>query len=170
MHILAIVLGLVLLVLGRRLFWLFVAVVGFLLGVEFAGVLLADHPKWVVLLVGLGTGLLGALLAVLAERVAFALGGFYAGAYLALLAAHTFWGGDAGLLWFLVGGVIGAVFAALIMDWALIVLSCLVGAGAIIGAVGLGQATGALAFVVLTIAGIIVQGKLMARSKGSQPE
>jgi len=166
MHLLAIMLGLLLLVLGRKLFWLCVAVVGFLVGVEFTGVFLADYPKWVVLLVGLGTGLLGAILAVVAERVAFALAGFYAGAYLALLVAQTLGDGAGGLLWFLVGGGMGAVFAALIMDWALIVLSCLVGAGAIIGAAGLGQTTGALAFVLLAVAGIVVQGKLMARSKG----
>jgi hypothetical protein len=59
MQLFTMVLGLILLVLGRNLFWLFVAVVGFLLGVEFTGVILTDYPKWAVLLIGLGTGLLG---------------------------------------------------------------------------------------------------------------
>lgn len=167
MQVLAIVLGLVLLVLGRKLFWLFVAVVGFLLGVEFTGVILADYPKWAVLLIGLGTGLLGALLAVLAERVAFAVAGFYAGAYLALLVAQALGDRGTGLLWLVAGGGIGAVFAALIMDWALIVLSCLVGAGAIVVAAGFAQTAGAPVFVVLAIAGIVVQAGPMAGSRKS---
>ncbi len=167
MELLAIVLGLLLLVLGRKLFWLCVAVVGFLFGMEFTGVILVDYPTWVVLLIGLGTGLLGALLAVLAERVAFALAGFYAGAYLALLVAQAFGVRGTGVLWFLVGGGVGAVFAALIMDWALIVLSSLVGAGAIVVAAGFGQTAGALVFLVLAIAGIVVQAGLMPRSRDS---
>ena len=60
-----------------------------------------------MLLIGLGTGLLGALLAVLAERVAFALAGFYAGAYLALLVAQALGDRGTGLLWLVAGGGLG---------------------------------------------------------------
>jgi Domain of unknown function (DUF4203) len=162
-------LGLILLVFGRKLFWLCVAVLGFFLGMEFAGVLLVDQPRWAMLLIGLGAGLLGALLAVLAERVAFALAGFYAGAYLALEAARSFGTGDHSTLWLLAGGAIGAVLAALIMDWAIIVLSSLVGAGAIVGATSMGPTTAALVFVVLTVVGIVVQEKLMAKPRYHAP-
>ena len=133
--------------------------------IEFAGALLADQPKWVMLVIGLGTGLLGALLAILAKRIAFALAGFYAGAYLALIAAHSFGPGGDSTLWFAAGGVIGAVLAALIMDWAIIVLTSLVGAGAIVDAAAMGQTTGALVFVVLTVVGTVVQARLMARPR-----
>jgi len=161
-------LGLILLVLGRKLFWLCVAVLGFFLGIEFAGALLVTQPKWVMLVIGLGTGLLGALLAILAERVAFALAGFYAGAYLALIAAYSFGPGGHRTLWFAVGGVIGAVLAALIMDWAIIFLTSLAGAGAIVDAAGMGQTTGVLVFVVLTVVGTVVQARLMARPRNRQ--
>jgi hypothetical protein len=162
MQLLTMGLGLILLVLGRKLFWLGVGVLGFFLGMEFAGVLFVDQPQWVMLLMGLGAGLLGAILAIVAERVAFALAGFYAGAYLALIAAHSFGAVGQGTLWLAVGGVIGAVVAALIMDWAIIVLSSLAGAGAIVGAAGLGETTGTLVFVILTAVGAAVQAKLMA--------
>ena len=168
MHLWTVGLGLILLVLGRNLFWLSVAVVGFLVGMEFTGVILADRPPWVMLLTGLGTGLLGALLAIVAERVAFALAGFYAGAYLALLVGQAFGIGGNSLLLFAVGGGIGAICAVLIMDWAIIVLSCLVGAGAVVVGSGLGQTTGALAFVLLAIAGTLVQARLITRSRGRQ--
>jgi hypothetical protein len=160
-------LGLILLVSGRKLFWLCVAAVGFLVGMELSGVLLADHPRWLTLLIGLGAGLLGAILAVLAQRVAFSLAGFYAGAYLALVAAHAFGTGGNSPVVFLVGGLIGALLAALIMDWAILVLSCLAGAGAIVEAAGLGQPTGVLVLAALAVAGILVQTRLLTRSPGS---
>jgi hypothetical protein len=131
---------------------------------ELPGVLLPDHPPWLTLVIGLGAGLLGALLAVVAQRVAFSLAGFYAGAYLALVTAHSVGVGGKSPVVFVVGGLIGALLAALIMDWAIILLSCLAGAGAIIEAAGLGQPTGVLVLAALAVAGILVQTRLMTRS------
>jgi hypothetical protein len=57
----------------------------------------------------------------------------------------------------LAGGIIGAVLAALIMDWAIIVLSSLVVSGLIVAAFGLQPLQGALIGVALAAAGIFVQ-------------
>jgi hypothetical protein len=161
MKFLMIVLGLVMLVFGRKLFWLFVAIVGFLVGMEFTKLLLVDQPIWVQLLGGLVAGLLGALLAVFAQRVAFILAGFFAGAYFGLLLAHPLGVAGASLILAVAGGVIGAIVAALLMDWAIIVLSCLVGAGAIVSQLRLRDTNTAIIFFVLVIIGIFVQAKLM---------
>jgi len=80
--------GAVLLLLGRKLFWLFVAVAGFYLSFEAARALLADQPAWLIWLVAIAAGLLGAVLAMLFQRVGFALAGFYAAAYIALVSKH----------------------------------------------------------------------------------
>ncbi len=160
-----IILGLVLLVFGRRLFWLFVAIAGFLVGTEFAAVILAHQPQWIMFLVAVGAGLLGALLAVIAQRVAFGIAGFYAGSYLALMVARSFATPNSSMVIFIVGGVIGAVLAVLIMDWAIIGLSCLVGAGAIVRALALGPGTGAIVFLVLVIFGAFVQTRLVPHPK-----
>ena len=160
-----IIFGLIMLGFGRKLFWLFVAMVGFLVGMEFARVVLAGRPQWVLLLVALGAGLLGALLAVFAERIAFALAGFYAGSYLALILADSWGAHGNSMVVFAMGGVIGLVFAVLIMDWAIIVLSCLVGSGAIVQALDLGQTTGSLVFVALVVAGAFLQARFMTRSE-----
>lgn len=162
--IFGVILGLVLIVFGRKLFWLFVAITGFLVGMAVSRAFLPDHPEWVVISVGLGTGLLGALLAVFAERLAFALAGFYAGSYLVLTVFPPFGGDGDSILWFLLGGVVGAVIASLIMDWAIIVLSCLVGAGAILQTLRLGQTASLVIFAVLVATGIVIQRKLMVRS------
>jgi hypothetical protein len=167
MQLFTIGLGIILLIFGRRLFWLFVALVGFLLGMEFTWVILGEQPKWVMLFIGLGTGLIGALLAVLVERVAFALAGFYAGAYLALIGAQSFGVGGNTILLFAVGGLIGAVLAALIMDWVIIVLSCLVGSGAVVVSLELGQTVSLLIFLVLAVAGTFLQTRVMERSRRS---
>lgn len=161
MQLFTVGLGLILLVLGRKLFWLGVAALGFFLGMAVAGALLVDEPPWVRLLSGLGAGLLGALLAILAERAAFAFAGFCAGAYLVLIAASAFGFEGQNMLWFAAGGVIGAVLATRVMDWAIIALTSLVGASAMVGAGSLGPTTTALCFVGLTVVGMVVQRKLM---------
>jgi len=161
MKFLMIVLGLIMLVFGRKLFWLFVAIVGFLFGMEFTKLLLVDQPIWVQLLGGLVAGLLGALLAIFVQRVAFILAGFFAGAYFALLLAHPLGVAGTGLLLAVAGGVIGAIVVALLMDWAIIVLSCLVGAGVVVSQLRLRDMKTAIIFFVLVIIGIFVQAKLM---------
>lgn len=169
MKFLIIVLGLIMLVFGRRLFWLFVAVVGFLVGMELTNLLLVNQTVWVQLVGGLVAGLIGALLAIFVQRVAFALAGFFAGVYFALLLARPLGAAGIGLPLAIVGGVIGAIAAALLMDWAIIVLSCLVGAGAIVSRLGLRDVSSAIVFLVLVIIGILVQSKLMEESKESPP-
>jgi len=165
MGIFNILLGLILLVFGLRLFWLFVAIAGFLVGMEFAGLILPGQPQWILLLVALGAGFLGALLAVLAQRIAFALAGFYGGSYLALIVAQSLGAGGSSFFLFAVGGVVGAVLVTLIMDWAIILLSSLVGAGAIVDGLGLGQTISIIVFLALVITGAFVQAKLFLPSK-----
>jgi hypothetical protein len=165
-----IILGLILLIFGRKLFWLFVGIGGFLLGMQFGGMVLSDQAQWIRVLISLGAGVFGALLAVLVQRVAFCLAGFYGGAYVALRLAQSSGAGGSGIIFFVVGGVLGAVFAILIMDGAIIVLSCLVGAGAIVEALDLGLTATMIIFLVLVIVGMCVQARLMRPSeKGAKP-
>lgn len=85
MGFVTLILGFIILLFGRTLFWLGIAIAGFLVGTEYAHVMFAAHPQWVVLAVAIGAGVVGAVLAVLVKRVAFALVGFYAGIYLGLI-------------------------------------------------------------------------------------
>jgi len=155
-----IVAGAVLLLLGRRLFWLFVAIAGFYLGFEVARTLAAGQPAWLLWTIAIGAGLIGAVVAMLLQRVGFALGGFYAGGYIALLAVERFAPGTIGVAAFVIGGVIGAVLAAFLMDWAIIVLSCLVGAALVVPALGLQPLMSALVYAGLVAVGIVVQAQL----------
>jgi len=161
-----VVTGALLLALGRKLFWLFVAIAGFYAGIEIVRVLLAGQQTWVMWVVGAAAGLIGALLAMLFQRVGFALGGFYAGGYAALILAERFAPGIVGGATFVIGGVVGALFAAWLMDWAIIVLSCLVGAVLVVTSLGLQGVAGFLVYVVLAGLGIAFQAWMMDAMKG----
>jgi hypothetical protein len=165
--------GALLLALGRKLFWLFVAIAGFYVGVEFVRVLLAAQPSWLMWAVGIGAGLLGALLAMLFQRVGFALGGFYAGGYAALIIAERFAPGAVGTVAFIVGGVVGALFAAWVMDGAIIVLSCMVGAALVVASLRLEGLVSLLVYAALVAIGIATQVWLMSpnvRASGKDRE
>lgn len=163
MEIFNIFLGIILLLLGRKLFWFFVAVAGFIVGIEFAAMFLADKPQWVLLLVGFVTGSLGAIVAIFAQRFAFALAGFYAGTFLTLLLVQPFISSEVILIFLLAGGLIGAGLSFWILDPALIILSCLIGAGTIVKALNTGQIASAVIFVLLVAVGIFTQTKLFTR-------
>src|SRR6187549_2240345 len=89
MNVLQPILGTIVLLFGRRLYWAFVAILGFFVGMQFGEIAFADQPESVTFLVAFAIGALGALLAVLTQRFTFALGGFYVGGYLALNVAKA---------------------------------------------------------------------------------
>ena len=163
MDFLRILLGVILLVVGRRLFWLVVAAAGFLVGFEFSRIIWIEQPQWVVLLVALGTGILGALIAVIAQRIAFGFVGLFAGAYLGLIAAGYFGAMEHSTLWVIGAGFIGAVLAVLVTDWAIIVFTSLAGAGAVVTGLSLSTEISAFAFFILAGVGMYVQIRLMSR-------
>lgn len=128
--------GLGALLFGRRLFWLFVGLVGFLVSFNLATEFLSGQPQWIILLIALIVGLVGALLAVFLQYIAVAVAGFLAGGYaiFSLMQLLNVAINEAWLYWFILilGGVIGAILVLLVFDWALIILSAGVGAATLV--------------------------------------
>src|SRR6266581_8289507 len=122
--------GVVILLFGRKLFWLCVAAVGFAAGVEIAPHLVNEPSPLLALTVALILGIIGALLALFLQKVAVAVLGFLAGGKLAGAIAAAFFVHYAqySTIIFLVGGVVGAILLLAVFDWALIVVSSLMGA------------------------------------------
>ncbi|MBD3379571.1 MAG: DUF4203 domain-containing protein [Candidatus Omnitrophica bacterium] len=123
--------GVLLLVAGRKLFWLFVALSGFLVGIEYAPFIFDINSNAMLILISLGLGILGAVLAVFLQGAAILIFGFLVGGYTLSSFLIDYLGliGPAGEpAIFLAGGIISAVFLALVFDWALIVLSSFLGA------------------------------------------
>jgi drug/metabolite transporter (DMT)-like permease len=161
-QILSVLVGIAVLFLGRRLFWLFVAAVGFILGLALAIDLLPQLPDWVILVAALVFGLVGALIAVIAQRVAIIIAGFFMGGYALLWLLQLFSLNPDRLDWliFIVGGIIGAILVQFLFDAALIVLSALAGATLIAQVTNFSPPVTAVLFVVLLVLGIIVQAQM----------
>ena len=161
MDILRVLIGGIMLLSGRRLFWLFVALAGFALGYVLGPRLFGDLlalPEW---LLAVGFGLLAAVLAVVLQRAAVGLAGFLLGSTLGITLLNAFTAGDSGeaLFWlaFVVGGVLGALLVATLFDVALIALSSLTGASLLVQALEPAQPARTLLFVVLLLVGLVVQ-------------
>ena len=161
-----IVAGAVLILFGRRLFWLCLGIVGFLLTFALISRLpLEIDDRW-MLLVSLLLGAVGAVLAIVLQKVAVAVGGFAFGAYSTLFFLESY-GADAGNYnWVLalVGGIIACVLVATLFDVSLVVLSSFLGAGLIVSAIGLSAAPTAILLLCLAAFGIATQ---LSRRKGA---
>lgn len=172
MPVLKILIGTALLLLGRRLFWLFVAGIGFVVAMDlvlrlFAGPQ-AEAVTLIALIVGLIAGVICALLAIFLQRTAVGIVGFLAGGYVVLSLFDILQLGDMTVLaWALVfvGGIVGVILALVVFEWALIVLSSLSGAGLIAQSVGVGRPLAALIFVAALIVGFVVQGRMLRKER-----
>ncbi len=173
-----ILLGVLLLAVGRRLFWLFVGAVGFVAGLRFADRFMHGTPDETVIIFSLVVGFVSAILAIALRKIALGAAGFLVGGYLlmTLLAAtgqeHQFalamGNGGAPLapwLAFLVGGLLGAVLMNALFVWTLIVLSSLSGAALICESLQFGSQTISIIYTVLVLIGVLVQSGLIRRSR-----
>jgi hypothetical protein len=161
--------GAVILFFGRKLFWLCVAAVGFAAGVEIAPHLVHEPSPLLALAVALVLGLIGALLALFLQKVAIAVLGFLAGGKLAGAIAAAFFVHYAqySTFIFVIGGVVGAILLLALFDWALIVVSSLIGAHLIVyqSAIVLPASGSTIVFIGLAVLGILVQVASLRRSR-----
>jgi hypothetical protein len=163
---LSVLIGAAILFFGRKLFWLFVAAVGFAIGLEITPHLMREPPVWLALVVALFLGLVGAVIALVLQKLAIAVVGFLVGGRLALaivaafVVEHSQYFG----ITFLIGGIVGALLLLALFDWALIIFSSMQGAHLILSAIELPSAGATLLFVGLAVFGIIVQASMMRRA------
>ena len=82
MVILTTMVGFAVLVIGRQIFWIFVAGLGFALGMIYGGQYYSGQPDWMILLISSLLAILGALLAYTLQRLAAGIVGIATGWYL----------------------------------------------------------------------------------------
>jgi hypothetical protein len=159
--------GLVVLLAGRRIFWLVLGVVGFFFGFDLASRVLGLESQGLGLLIGLFAGLIGIFVAIFLQKVAVGVAGFLIGGYLTAVLLGVGPGNlSAGaLLAFAVGGIVCAFLALWLFEAALILLSSIAGAALVMGAFAIEPAAQALGFVVLVVVGIAVQAGIGPRRK-----
>jgi hypothetical protein len=167
-----VLLGIGLLIAGRRLFWLFVGAVGFVVGMALAGMFVSSDSEILQLVIALAAGTVGALLALAAQNLAVGLAGFLAGGYgvfflLGVLDLHL---GTLQWLFVILGGVFGAILVAALFEWALIILSSLTGAMLLVQAFDLNRAWQSVLIAILFVIGLAVQAGVRQheRSRAAQ--
>jgi hypothetical protein len=162
---LTLVLGILLLLFGRRLFWLFVAVAGFVAGLTFATQFMSGQPELVILLIAIIAGIIGAFLGIILEGLAILIAGFLAGGYLATTLVASLGLTLSAGYWviYIIGGIVGLLMIASLFDWAIIILSALLGAEIIMPFLSIPASAYWLAFLGLLIVGILVQAGIWHR-------
>ncbi len=157
--IIYIILGIMLLMLGRKLFWLFSGAIAFVFGIEFIPLFLHGQSQHVIWIIALVLSIIAIILAFVIQKIGLGVAGFMAGGYVAMsivneLKVHIPW-----LPWvlFLAGGVIGVVFTLVLFDWALILLSSLTGAFLLVQVTGFSLPLAKILFVLLVAMGIATQ-------------
>lgn len=157
--------GGILLVLGRKLFWVYLAVLGFVVGLTLATRLFDVQPGWAQIAIGVVFGIVGALLAYFFQEIAVAVAGFFGGAYIAVsfltvFAIRPTQVGDL-LTWslFIAGGIVGALLAVTLLDWVLVILTSLAGTLLVLEGFQLtmNTAIGALLGILLFAMGVVIQ-------------
>ena len=161
--------GLAVLLLGRRLFWLFVGAAGFAVGLHVAPAVL-NGPEWLMVVAALVLGILGAVLAIFFQWLAIGLAGFAAGVYGGLAAAAAL-GFSGQWLWaaVFVAGIVVAALALWLLDPILILLSALVGAALLAPLAPVSTAVRPWLFIGLAVVGIAIQVSLLAPPDGAAP-
>jgi hypothetical protein len=162
----ALVLGLLSLFLGRRFFWLFIGLAGFAVGLVLSQGLASGADEAVRPLLVLGLAILFGALAIVAQRIMAAL----AGAVVLALVAYTLTAGFPSwmqILATLIGGLIGAALAGWLLDWGLIIGSALLGSlmvsSVLAGWIGSAGMLSFVLFVALALAGIFYQARDLMR-------
>jgi hypothetical protein len=158
--------GLGVLLFGRRLFWLFVGAAGFAVGLHVAPTVF-NGPEWLVVVAALVLGIVGAVLAIVFQWLAVGLGGFAVGVHGALAAAKAL-GLDGPLLWagVFVAGIVVAALVLWLWDPVLILLSSLVGAALLAPLVPVTPGARPWIFIGLLVVGIVVQASVLGPPEG----
>jgi hypothetical protein len=152
--------GLVLLLWGRRVFWLLVAAVGFAAGLLAAVWWLPAQPPWLGLAAGVVGGVLGAVAALVLQKLAVALAGLAVGGAAAFWGAALWGFGPGGkALACLAGAALAAILALALFDWALVAVSAVAGALLVLGPFDLAPGVSLAAFLVVALVGIAVQAR-----------
>jgi len=159
------ILGGGLLIAGRKLFWLFVGAAGFITGIQLTSRFWHGN-EGLTIIVGLAVGLAFALLAIFLQGVAIGIAGFLSGGYILSVLA-TMLGMNTNPVIYIIGGIIGLVLVSYLFDWAIITLSSLAGASLITELFAQQRGAGRLIFIILFIAGVVIQGSALRSKKGT---
>jgi hypothetical protein len=175
-QIFGLVIGVTLLALGRRYFWLLTSGIGFLIFLNVVSNPATDLPGWASYVSAIAFGLLGAAIAPFLYTAAVLLFGFLAGGGIVFGMFQLFEIEMGKFFWilFLLGGLVGFALTIKFIDWALIILTSSVGSTIIAQNLSklhpMSPWTSLSMFSVLIVVGIVVQYMIWRRDKEIQAD
>ncbi len=165
----AVVIGALLILFGRKLYWLAAGVVGFGAVFMLTRRLVPELSPEALLITAVVAGIVGAALAIFAHKVLLGLVGGAGGALIGLWQAQA-WGVEQGVGWLVaavVGGLLGAWLVAKLFEFALVLLSSLLGAQLVVDGLTPPSKWVLPVFVVLVAVGLLAQLRGRRRRKRS---
>lgn len=162
-----VLIGIFLLLFGRRVFWFFVAAAGFAAGLFIARDQLQLDSQVMVLALAVLLGVIGAILSLLIQKLVIAVAGFGAGGFLGAALLHALNLESLAWLGFILAGIFGAILMLVVFDWALILLSSLLGAALVADGLAVNNQLTAIVFLVAAVVGLIVQSAELRRSRAT---
>ena len=164
MQVIRAVIGGVFLFLGRELNFFFAAAMAALIGLRLTPLLPQEWPQWSHYAFMIGLAIAAALIVIRGERIGYFISGFLVGSYF-LVEYYEPGVLTLPLLPFLVGGAIGALIIGMFTEWALLIVSCLIGAYFLTGLFVLSPTAEILVGSGLFIIGALTQVILMRMQK-----
>jgi hypothetical protein len=158
------IVGAIILFLGRELNFIFAAGMAALISFRLVPKLPAVWPSWADTIFIVAMAILAAALVLINERAGYFISGFLAGGFV-LTEYYAPGVLTIPLLPFIVGGVLGSIILGVFTEWALIVVSSVIGAIYLTGMFLLGETARTLLTAGLVIIGALVQVLIMRAQK-----
>lgn len=163
LDVLLVAFGVVAILNGRRLYWVFVGIGGAIVGMWLSAWLIPARSEWLHIAIMLGLGVMGVWISYRFERIALHIAAFVLGGFIVqflmidsgLIESQTI--GDAMAI--IVGGILGVVFEIYYGERSLIVVSSFTGAALIAGVLDSGPAFDAALFSGLAAVGMLLQSR-----------
>ena len=158
------IIGAIILFLGRELNFIFAAGMAALISFRLTVMLPAAWPSWTDPAFIVGMAVLAAIVVLINERAGYYISGLLAGGY---ILTEYYAPGVPGIpiLPFFVGGVLGSLILGIFTEWALIVVSSVIGAIYLTGMFLLTDTARTLLTAGLVIVGALVQVLIMRSQK-----
>lgn len=166
--------GLLLVLFGRKLFWLVLAGLGFLLGLVIFDRFFQGQNELLRLALALVCGVIGGFLAVFVQKVAIRIAGLIGGGFAGywLISSWAASQSDPRIIVavaVIVGAIVGLLLAGLLFETALIIVSSLAGASLFLQGSHLPERFVPWVYLVLLVVGVVVQTGIARSRRTAQP-
>jgi hypothetical protein len=151
--------GFAVLVMGRQILWVFIAGLGFVLGLYLSGQIYNFEFGWEAILVSTLIALVGAVLAYSVQRFAAGIAGFGTGWYVSIIVLDyvNINLGSFAIAIPVIVGIITSILLIFYYDWGVIIASSLAGSAIVVSGMSISRTAELVMFFMLAIIGIVIQ-------------